>query len=81
MPLNILSTQLLKALATYDIELAIKLGALELAPEDMGLLSYVCPSKYDYQSLLQENLDLIYKEFKWDFLPLEMQSMVLNPIL
>ena len=64
MPLNILSTQLLKALATYDIELAIKLGALELAPEDMGLLSYVCPSKYDYQSLLQENLDLIYKEFK-----------------
>jgi len=30
----------------------------------MGLLSYVCPSKYDYQSLLQENLDLIYKEFK-----------------
>ena len=64
MPLNILSVQLLKALATYDIELAIKLGALELAPEDMGLLSYVCPSKYDYQSLLQENLDIIYKEFK-----------------
>ncbi|MEK9649845.1 MAG: NADH:ubiquinone reductase (Na(+)-transporting) subunit A [Gammaproteobacteria bacterium] len=64
MPLNILPIQLLKALATYDIELSVKLGALELAPEDMGLLSYVCPSKYDYQSLLQENLDLIYKEYK-----------------
>jgi len=26
------------------------------------LMSYVCPSKYDYQTILQENLDLIYDQ-------------------
>ena len=62
MPLNILATQLLKALVTKDIELGVKLGVLELAPEDLALSSYVCPSKYDYQTILQENLDLIFEE-------------------
>ncbi len=62
MPLNILSTQLLKAIVTKDIELAIRLGALELSPEDLALLSYVCPSKYDYQTILADNLNLIYEE-------------------
>ena len=41
-----------------------KLGALELAPEDLALASYVCPSKYDYQSILDSNLDKMYEEFK-----------------
>jgi Na+-transporting NADH:ubiquinone oxidoreductase subunit A len=62
MPLNIMTTQLLKALATYDLEMLIDLGVLELAEEDLALCSYVCPSKYDYSSLLTENLDLIYNE-------------------
>jgi len=62
MPLNIMTTQLLKALATYDLEMLIDLGVLELAEEDLALCSYVCPSKYDYSSLLAENLDLIYNE-------------------
>jgi Na+-transporting NADH:ubiquinone oxidoreductase subunit A len=64
MPLNILTTQLLKSLVTFDIELAEKLGALELAPEDLGLVSYVCPSKYDYQSILDTNLEKMFEEFK-----------------
>ncbi len=64
MPLNILTTQLLKSLVTFDIELAEKLGALELAPEDLGLVSYVCPSKYDYQSILDNNLEKMFEEFK-----------------
>ena len=64
MPLNILTTQLLKSLVTLDIELGEKLGALELAPEDLALASYVCPSKYDYQSILDTNLEKMYKEFK-----------------
>ena len=64
MPLNILATQLLKSLVTFDIELGEKLGALELAPEDVALLSYVCPSKYDYQSILDSNLEIMYEEFK-----------------
>jgi len=29
---------------TLDIELGEKLGVLELAPEDLALASYVCPS-------------------------------------
>ena len=64
MPLNILMTQLLKSLVTLDIELGEKLGVLELAPEDVALASYVCPSKYDYQSILDSNLEKMYEEFK-----------------
>ena len=64
MPLNILVTQLLKSLVTFDIELGEKLGVLELAPEDLALASYVCPSKYDYQSILDLNLEKMYEEFK-----------------
>ena len=64
MPLNILTTQLLKSLVTFDIELGEKLGVLELAPEDLGLVSYVCPSKYDYQSILDSNLEKMFEEFK-----------------
>ena len=64
MPLNILTTQLLKCLVTFDIELGEKLGVLELAPEDLALASYVCPSKYDYQSILSSNLDKMYEEFQ-----------------
>ena len=64
MPLNILTTQLLKCLVTVDIELGEKLGVLELAPEDLALASYVCPSKYDYQSILDSNLEKMYEEFK-----------------
>ncbi len=64
MPLNILMTQLLKSLVTLDIELGEKLGVLELAPEDLALASYVCPSKYDYQSILDSNLEKMYEEFK-----------------
>lgn len=63
MPLNILMTQLLKSLVTLDIELGEKLGVLELAPEDLALASYVCPSKYDYQSILDSNLEKMYEEF------------------
>jgi Na+-transporting NADH:ubiquinone oxidoreductase subunit A len=55
---------LLKCLVTLDIELGEKLGVLELAPEDLALASYVCPSKYDYQSILDSNLDKMYEEFK-----------------
>ena len=47
-----------------EIELGEKLGVLELAPEDLALASYVCPSKYDYQSILSSNLDKMYEEFQ-----------------
>jgi Na+-transporting NADH:ubiquinone oxidoreductase subunit A len=42
--------------------MAIDLGMLELIPEDLALCSYVCPSKYDYASILMDNLNNIYLE-------------------
>ena len=61
-PMDILVTQLLKALVVGDIEMAVDLGMLELVPEDLALCSYVCPSKYDYSSILMDNLNKLYLE-------------------
>ena len=62
MPLDILPTQLLRALIVGDIESAQKLGALELDEEDLALCSYVCPGKYEYGPILRDNLERIEKE-------------------
>ena len=62
MPLDILPTQLLRALLVGDIESAQNLGALELDEEDLGLCSYVCPGKYEYGPILRDNLTRIEKE-------------------
>ena len=62
LPMNILVTQLLKSLVVADTELAIDLGMLELVPEDLALCSYICPSKYDYSSLLIDNLNKTFSE-------------------
>ena len=62
LPMNILVTQLLKSLVVADTELSIDLGMLELAPEDLALCSYICPSKYDYSSLLIDNLNKTFSE-------------------
>jgi len=61
-PLDILVTQLLKALVVSDIEVATDLGMLELTAEDLALATYVCPSKYDYCSILMDNLNKVYEE-------------------
>lgn len=66
MPLDILPTQLLRSIIvgseTGDTEEALRLGVLELDEEDLSLCTYVCPGKYDYSSILRENLTLIEKE-------------------
>lgn len=62
MPLDILPTQLLRALLVRDLESAMALGALELAEEDLALCTFVCPSKYDYGPVLREVLDQLEKE-------------------
>ncbi len=62
MPLDILPTQLLRALLVKDTVTAQQLGCLELDEEDLALCSFVCPSKYDYGPVLRANLDLIEKE-------------------
>lgn len=62
MPMDILPTQLLRALVVGDTETAQALGCLELEEEDLALCSYVCPGKYEYGPILRDNLTLIEKE-------------------
>lgn len=62
MPLDILPTFLLRALAVDDVEEAEKLGCLELDEEDLALCTYVCPSKIDHGAELRRNLTIIEKE-------------------
>ena len=62
MPLDLLPTLLLRALITRDIERAQELGCLELDEEDLALCTFVCPGKYDYGSILRDNLTTIENE-------------------
>ena len=62
MPLDVLPTQLLRALIVGDTEVAQKLGCLELEEEDLALCSYVCVGKYEYGPILRNNLSRIEKE-------------------
>jgi Na+-transporting NADH:ubiquinone oxidoreductase subunit A len=62
MPLDIMPTPLMKALAVDDIDEAEMLGCLELDEEDLSLCTFVCPSKIDHGKELRRNLSLIEKE-------------------
>ncbi len=62
MPLDILPTQLLRALIVGDTEVAQQLGALELDEEDLALCTYVCSGKYEYGPILRDNLTKIELE-------------------
>jgi Na+-transporting NADH:ubiquinone oxidoreductase subunit A len=62
MPLDILSTQLLKALVIGDTDQAQSLGVLELDEEDLALCSFVDPGKHDFGIALRLNLTQIEKE-------------------
>ncbi|MCW7553390.1 Na(+)-translocating NADH-quinone reductase subunit A [Endozoicomonas gorgoniicola] len=62
MPLDVLATQLLRAIVVGDTEQAQKLGALELDEEDLSLCSYVCAGKYEYGPILRDNLTRIEVE-------------------
>ena len=61
-PLDVLPTQLLRALVVGDTEMARQLGCLELDEEDLALCSFVCPSKYEFGPALREALTRIEKE-------------------
>lgn len=62
MPLDILATQLLRAIVVGDTEMAQKLGALELEEDDLALCTYVCAGKYEYGPILRDNLTRIELE-------------------
>ena len=62
MPLDIIASYFLRAIAVDDVEEAEALGVLELDEEDLALCTYVCPSKIDHGINLRRNLTLIEKE-------------------
>ena len=62
MPMDLEPTFLLKALLMDDVEVAEKLGCLELDEEDVALCSFVCPGKNDYGPHLRGVLTTIEKE-------------------
>lgn len=62
MPLDVLPTPLLRALAAGDSERALDLGCLELEEDDLALCSFVCPSGLDYGALLRRTLAQLEKE-------------------
>ncbi|ORU90433.1 MAG: NADH:ubiquinone reductase (Na(+)-transporting) subunit A [Cycloclasticus sp. symbiont of Poecilosclerida sp. M] len=62
MPLDILPTQLLRALVVMDVDSAEQLGALELDEEDLALCSFVDSGKHDFGLALRANLAHIEKE-------------------
>ena len=61
-PYEIDSTLFLKSLAIGDLVALRELGIFDLADEDMGIFSYVCPSKYDYVALFNDCMEMIWKE-------------------
>lgn len=62
MPLDILPTQLLRALLVQDVETAMSLGCLELDEEDLALCTFACPGKYEYGPYLRAMLTQIEAE-------------------
>ena len=62
MPMDILSTHLLRALMSGDTEMSQKLGALELDEEDVALWTFVDPCKNEFGPVLRETLETIEKE-------------------
>ena len=62
MPLDVMPTQLLRALIVNDTDQAQALGCLELGEEDLALCTYVCPGKYEFGAILRDNLTQIEKE-------------------
>ena len=62
MPMDILPTQLLRALVVDDLDSAIELGCLELDEEDLALCTFACPGKYEYGPYLRRMLTRIEAE-------------------
>lgn len=61
MPLDVIATSLLKALATGNTDKAKDLGCLELIEEDLALCSFVCPGKNEFGPTLRQVLTAIQR--------------------
>src|SRR5690606_1376001 len=54
MPMDMMPTHLLRAIAMHDVERAAQLGCLELAEEDLSLCTFVDIGKNDYGAMLRK---------------------------
>jgi Na+-transporting NADH:ubiquinone oxidoreductase subunit A len=61
-PLDLMPTQLLRALLVGDLDTALNLGCLELDEDDVAVFTYACPGKYEFGPVLRSVLDTIEKE-------------------
>ena len=61
-PLNIWTDYLVRAVLANDTEEAVKLGILEVEPEDFALSAFACPSKMDLVGIIRKGLQDIEKE-------------------
>ena len=62
LPMNIYSEYLVKSILSKDIDMMENLGIYEVSPEDLALCSFVCQSKVEVSSIIQEGLDLMESE-------------------
>ena len=53
---------LFRSISAGDMEDAIKLGMLDISEEEAALMTYICPSKIEYDVLLREGLESFEKE-------------------
>ncbi len=58
-PMDILPTQLLKAILAKDIESMEALGIYEVIEEDLALCEFIDVSKHPIQEILREGIDLV----------------------
>ena len=56
LPMRIRSDFLVRAILAKEIEEAVKLGILEVDPEDFALPAFLCPSKMDLVGIVRQGL-------------------------
>lgn len=61
-PMEILPLQLFKAILEENIEKMEAMGIYEIAPEDVALAEFSCPSKSDLMAIVRDGLDLMIRE-------------------
>ncbi len=61
-PMDVLPVHLCKAILVEDIELMEQLGIYEVAPEDVALCSYICPSKIEFGDIIEKGIQTMEKE-------------------
>ncbi len=62
MPMRLPTMLLVKAMIARDFESAEQLGLLEVAPEDFALPTFVCPSKIEMATIMEQGIEDYAKE-------------------